>query len=42
MIELKYEFPVFENFQIKYGIEGFDERDNFTYRNFFRFKVGLN
>jgi hypothetical protein len=42
MIGLKYEFPIFENFQIKYGIEGFDERNNFTYRNFFRFKVGLN
>jgi hypothetical protein len=28
-----------ENFEIKYGFEGFEERNNFLHRNFFRFKV---
>jgi hypothetical protein len=26
-------------FEIKYGFEGFDERNNFLHRNFFRFKM---
>jgi hypothetical protein len=26
-----------ENFEIKYGFEGFDETNNFSYRNSFRF-----
>jgi hypothetical protein len=25
--------------QVKYGFEGFEERNNFLYRNIFRFKV---
>jgi hypothetical protein len=25
--------------KIKYGFEGFDERNNFPYKNFFRFEV---
>jgi hypothetical protein len=28
-----------ENFEIKYGFEGFNERNNFLHRNFFRFEV---
>jgi hypothetical protein len=27
-----------ENFQIKYGFEGFEIRNNFPYRNFSRFE----
>jgi hypothetical protein len=30
---------VLESFQIKYGIEGIEERNNFIHRNFFRFDV---
>jgi hypothetical protein len=30
---------VLEIFQIKYGIEGLEERDNFLYRNFLRFEL---
>jgi hypothetical protein len=30
---------VLENFEIKYGIEGFKERNNFIHRNFFIFEV---
>jgi hypothetical protein len=36
---LKDGLPVLENFQVKYGIEGFEERDNFIHRNFFRFEL---
>jgi hypothetical protein len=28
-----------KNFQIKYGIEGFEERNNFLDRNFFKFEA---
>jgi hypothetical protein len=28
-----------ENFQIKYGFEGFDDRNNFLYRNFLKFEM---
>jgi hypothetical protein len=28
----------FEEFEITYGYEGFDERNNFSYRNFSRFE----
>jgi hypothetical protein len=28
----------FENFKINYGCEGFDEKNNFPYRNFSRFE----
>jgi hypothetical protein len=28
-----------ENFEIKYGCEGFEERNNLLHRNFFRFKM---
>jgi hypothetical protein len=31
--------PVLENFQVKYRFEGFEERNNFLHRNFFRFKL---
>jgi hypothetical protein len=30
-----------ENFQIKYGIEGLEERNNFPHRNFSRFGMDL-
>jgi hypothetical protein len=36
---LKDGLLVLENFQVKYGIEGFEERDNFIHRNFFRFEL---
>jgi hypothetical protein len=34
IIWLKVGFPLLENFKIKYGCEGFEERNNFLYRNF--------
>jgi hypothetical protein len=30
-----------ENFEIKYGFEGFEERNNFFHRDFFIFKVDV-
>jgi hypothetical protein len=30
-----------ENFQIKYGIEGFEEMNNFLHRNLFKFKANF-
>jgi hypothetical protein len=30
-----------ENFKIKYGCEGFDERNNYLHRNFFRFEMSF-
>jgi hypothetical protein len=42
MIQLKYELPILKFFLIKYGIEWFEERNNFPYMNFFRFKEDLN
>jgi hypothetical protein len=41
LIWLKDGLLVLENFQIKYGMEGFEERDNFLHRNFFRFELGF-
>jgi hypothetical protein len=34
LIRSKDRISVLENFQIKYGIEWFEERNNFPYRNF--------
>jgi hypothetical protein len=39
LIRLKDGLPLLEKSQIKYGIEGFEERNNFLHRNFFRFKL---
>jgi hypothetical protein len=41
LIGLKDGLPTIENFQIKYITEGFEERDNFLHRNFFRFEVDM-
>jgi hypothetical protein len=30
-----------EYFKIKYGFEGFEERNNFLHKNFFKFKVNF-
>jgi hypothetical protein len=30
-----------ENFELKYSCEGFEERNNFLYKNFFRFEMGF-
>jgi hypothetical protein len=35
----KLDFPVLRKFKIKYGCEGFEEWNNFLYRNFPRFKM---
>jgi hypothetical protein len=35
----KRDLPRPANFEIKYGFEGFDETDNFSYRNSFKFGV---
>jgi hypothetical protein len=37
----KKDLPEFENFEIKYGFEGFEERNNSLHRNFFRSDVDL-
>jgi hypothetical protein len=39
LIHSKKGIPKLENFKIKYGFEGFEERNNFIHRNFFRFKI---
>jgi hypothetical protein len=39
LIWLKDGLLLLQNFQIKYGIEGFAERDNFLHRNFFIFEL---
>jgi hypothetical protein len=35
----KHDFPKLKKFEIKYGFQGFDERNNFIHKNVFRFKV---
>jgi hypothetical protein len=35
----KLGLPELKIFEIKYGFEGFEERNNFLYRNFFKFEV---
>jgi hypothetical protein len=35
----KIHLPELESFQVKYGFEGFEVRNNFPYRNFLRFEV---
>jgi hypothetical protein len=41
LIWLKDGLLLLEKFQIKYGMEGFEERDNFLHRNFFRFELNF-
>jgi hypothetical protein len=41
LIRSKERLSVLESFPIKYRIEGFEERNNFTYRNFSRFEIDL-
>jgi hypothetical protein len=35
----KKNLPILKKFEIKYGREGFEERSNFSYRNFLRFEM---
>jgi hypothetical protein len=35
----KNDFPELEKFEIKYDREGFEERNNFLHRKFFRFEM---
>jgi hypothetical protein len=35
----KNDFPELKNFEIKYGREGFEERNSFLHRNFFIFEM---
>jgi hypothetical protein len=35
----KKDSPELKIFEIKYGCEGFEERNNFIHRNFFRFEM---
>jgi hypothetical protein len=39
LIQLKMSFQCSNKFQIKYGCEGFQQRNNFLHRNFFIFKM---
>jgi hypothetical protein len=41
LIQSKDRLSMLENFQIKYGIEGFEERNNFPHGNFSRFRMDL-
>jgi hypothetical protein len=33
------DLPKLEKFEIKYGCEGFEERNHFLHQNFFRFEL---
>jgi hypothetical protein len=37
----KKDTPELENFEIKYGYEGFEERNKLLHRNFSRFEMDL-
>jgi hypothetical protein len=37
----KKDLPGLKQFEIKYGFEGCEERNNFLYRNFFIFEMGF-
>jgi hypothetical protein len=37
LIHSKKGLPELDKFEIKYDFEGFEERNNFIHRNFFRF-----
>jgi hypothetical protein len=39
LIHSKSDLSGFENFEIKYDFEGFDERNNFLHKNVFKFEV---
>jgi hypothetical protein len=39
LIQTKTDFPELENFQIKYGAEGFEIGNKFAYMNFFQFLI---
>jgi hypothetical protein len=39
LIPFKNDLPEITTFEIKYGCEGFDPRNNFTYRNFLSFEM---
>jgi hypothetical protein len=39
LIRSKKDLPELENFEIKYGCEGFAERNNFLQRNFYNIKM---
>jgi hypothetical protein len=41
LIRYKDGLPVLNKFQIKYGRERFEERNNFLHRNFFIFKMSF-
>jgi hypothetical protein len=38
-IRSKQDLPELGKFEIKFGFEGCDERNNFAYRNFLRFEM---
>jgi hypothetical protein len=38
---MKKDLPGVKKFEIKYGCEGLEERNNFLHRNFFIFEVGF-
>jgi hypothetical protein len=42
LVQTEISLPELEKFEIKYGCEGFDERNNFPYRNFPRFEPYFN
>jgi hypothetical protein len=41
LIQSKDGLHELENFQIKYGCEGFEEKNNILHQNFFRFEIDL-
>jgi hypothetical protein len=41
LIHSKKGLPELKKFKIKYGFDGFAERNNFLYMNFFRLEMGF-
>jgi hypothetical protein len=41
LIRSKHDLLELKNFEIKYGFEGFNENNNFPYRNFLRFEINF-
>jgi hypothetical protein len=41
LIQYKDGLPLLNKVEIKYGREGFEERNNFLHRNFFIFEMGF-
>jgi hypothetical protein len=41
LLQVKKDLPYLQNFEIKYGFEGFEERKKIIHRNFLIFKMDM-